>query len=111
MPQPAARAPTPEGAPAPAVPAQHGLRPDHEQVTSPVLLQAPDEEPDELVPSSEAWTTLGTEGQPGAAGGGAGVPRGGADGSGRRRRGWRGGARWFEHRGRIADPRSRLNRR
>ncbi|HKF19477.1 MAG TPA: hypothetical protein VKF14_20125 [Candidatus Dormibacteraeota bacterium] len=38
--------------------AQHGLRPDQEQVASPVLVQAPDE----LVSSSEAWTTLNTEG-------------------------------------------------
>ena len=38
-----AGAPAPEETPAPAVPAQHGLRPDQEQVASPVLVQAPDE--------------------------------------------------------------------
>ncbi len=51
-----------EEAPAPAVPAQHGLRPDQEQVASPVPVQAPDDKPEELVPSPEAWTTLGAKG-------------------------------------------------
>jgi len=41
--QPGAGAPAPEETPAPAVPAQHGLRPDQKQVASPVLVQASDE--------------------------------------------------------------------
>ena len=101
-----AGAPAPEQTPAPALPAQHGLRPDQEQVASPVLVQAPDEEPEELVPSSEAWPTLGTEGNlellaekqvlhdeaPTAAGSG---DEGGQD-----------EPHEFKHRGRIADPMS-----
>jgi len=31
-------------------------------VASPVLVQALDEEPEQLVPSSEAWPTLGAKG-------------------------------------------------
>ena len=59
--QPVAGPPAPEQALAPAVPAQHCLGPDQEQVASPVPVQSPNEEPEELVPSSEARTTPGAE--------------------------------------------------
>ena len=105
--QPTARAPAPEEVPAPAVPAEHGLRPDQEQVASPVLVQAPNQEPKELVPSSEAWPPPGTEGNPEllaekqvlddkALTTAAGGYEGGQEEPDE-----------FEHRGRIADPRSR----
>jgi len=72
-------------------------------------VQAPNQEPKELVPSSKAWTTLGTEGNlelPAekqvlddealtADGGDEGGQEEPDD---------------FEHRGRIADPRSRRDR-
>ena len=45
-----------------AVPAQHCLWPDQEQVASPVPVQAPENKPEELIPSSEAWPTLGAKG-------------------------------------------------
>src|SRR5262249_13496777 len=106
-----ARPPAPEEAPVPALPAQHGLRPDQKQVASPVLAQAPHEEPEELAPSSEAWPPLGTQGNQEllaeeqvlddevltAADGG---DEGGQD-----------EPEESEHRGRIADPRSRRDRR
>ena len=57
-----ARTPAAEEAPAPAVPAQDGLRPDQEQVASPVLVQASGAEPEEFIPSSEAGPTLGAKG-------------------------------------------------
>jgi hypothetical protein len=39
-----------------------GLRPDQDEVASPVPLEAADEEPKELVPSPKAWTMPGAEG-------------------------------------------------
>jgi hypothetical protein len=46
--------PAPEQAPAPAVPAQHGLGSDQEQVASPVAIESADEEPEELVTAAKA---------------------------------------------------------
>jgi hypothetical protein len=60
-PQRVAGPPAPEQAPALAVPAQHFLGPEQEQVASPVPVQSPHEEPGELVPSSEPRTTPGAE--------------------------------------------------
>jgi hypothetical protein len=47
--QPAAGTPAPEQAPALAVPAQHGLVPDQEEVASPVPVEAADEKSEKLV--------------------------------------------------------------
>ncbi len=44
------------------MPAQHGLRPDQDEVTSPVPVEAADEEPEELVSGAEAGPVLATEG-------------------------------------------------
>jgi hypothetical protein len=44
------------------MPAQHGLRPDQDEVTSPVLVEAADEEPEEPVSGAEAGPVLATEG-------------------------------------------------
>ena len=49
-----AGAPAPEQAPALAMPAEHGLGPDQEEVASPVPVEATDQEPEELVASVEA---------------------------------------------------------
>ena len=54
--------PAPEQAPALAMPAQHGLGPDQEEVASPVRVEAVDEKPEELVSGSEARTALVMEG-------------------------------------------------
>jgi hypothetical protein len=54
--------PAPEEAPASAVPAQHRLGSNQERVASVVAFESADEEPEELVASSEAWTTPGAEG-------------------------------------------------
>ena len=60
--QSAAGPPAPEQAPALAMPAQHGHRPDHEEVASPVPVEAADHQLEELVPSLEARPALGAEG-------------------------------------------------
>ena len=44
-----------------AVPAQHGLGPDQEEVASPVPVEAADDEPEKLVTGAEAGTALATE--------------------------------------------------
>ncbi len=44
------------------MPPQHGLGPDQEEMASPVLVEAPDDEPEELVASAEARPALGAEG-------------------------------------------------
>jgi hypothetical protein len=44
-----------------AMPAQHGLGPDQEEVASPVPVEAVDDEPEQLVPGAEAGPTLATE--------------------------------------------------
>jgi hypothetical protein len=59
--QRAAGTPAPEKAPALAMPAQHGLGPDQEEVASPVPVEAVDDEPEQLVPGAEAGPTLATE--------------------------------------------------
>ena len=61
-PQGAAGTPAPEEAPALAMPAQHGLGADQEEVASPVPLEAVDEKPEELVSGAEARQALVTEG-------------------------------------------------
>ncbi len=43
------------------MPAEHGFGPDQEEVASPVRVDAPDHEPEELVASVEAGPALGTE--------------------------------------------------
>jgi hypothetical protein len=53
--------PVPEETPALAVPVQHRLGPDQEQVTSPVPVETPDEEPEELLTGAEAGPALATE--------------------------------------------------
>src|SRR5262249_61912135 len=87
------------------------LGPDQEEVVFPFLVQPPNVEPKQVVPSSKASTTLGTEGNlellaeeqvvhdealRGADGGDECVEEELDE---------------FEHRGGIADPRSRLDRR
>src|SRR5689334_19543612 len=56
------RPPVPEQAPALTMPAQHGLGLDQAQVAWPVTLETTYEEPEELVPSPEAGTMPGAEG-------------------------------------------------
>jgi hypothetical protein len=59
--QSAAGPPAPEQAPTLAMPAQHGLGPDQEEVASPAPVEAADDEPEELVASLEARPALGAE--------------------------------------------------
>ena len=111
MSQGGAGAPAPEQAPAPAVPAKHGLRPNQQQMASPALVQAPDEEPEEFIPSSEAWTTLRAKGdlellaEEQVLDDEALMAADSSDEGGQKE------PEEFEHRGRIADPRSRRDRR
>ncbi len=56
------RTASPEQAPTLAMPAQHGLGPDQEEVASPVPVEAADHEPEEPVPSAEARPASGAEG-------------------------------------------------
>jgi hypothetical protein len=56
------RPPVPEPAPALAMPAQHSLWPDKEEMASPVPQEVADEQPEELVASADAGPTLATEG-------------------------------------------------
>jgi hypothetical protein len=60
--QGAAGTPLPEEAPALAMPPQHGLGPDQEEVASPVLVEVADNEPEKFVTCAEARPTLATEG-------------------------------------------------
>ncbi len=53
--------PAPEGAPTLAVPAQHGLGSDQEEVASPVPVEAAEREPEELVANAQAGPVLGAE--------------------------------------------------
>jgi hypothetical protein len=55
------RPPAPEQAPALAVPAQHGFRPNEDEMASPVPVEAADEEPEELVSAVEARPALAME--------------------------------------------------
>ena len=43
------------------MPAQHSLRANKEEMASPVPVEAADEEPEELVPGTEAGSALVTE--------------------------------------------------
>jgi hypothetical protein len=43
------------------MPAQHGLRPDQEEVAFPAPVEAADDDPEELVASLEAGPVLGAE--------------------------------------------------
>ena len=54
--------PAPEEAPALAVPAQHDLGADQEEVASPVPVEVAEDEPEELITGAEAGPTLATEG-------------------------------------------------
>jgi hypothetical protein len=59
--QQAAGPPAPEQAPALAMPAQLGLRPDQAEVVSPAPVDAAGDEPEELVANAEAGPALGAE--------------------------------------------------
>jgi len=56
------RPPVPEQAPALAIPAQHSLGPDQEEMASPVPEEAADEQPEELVSGAKAGPALAPEG-------------------------------------------------
>jgi hypothetical protein len=43
------------------VPAQHGLRPDQDEMALPVPVEVADEEPEELVPAAKAGPAMATE--------------------------------------------------
>ena len=71
QPRPPARVagpPAPEETPALAMPAQHGLGLDQEQVAPPLAMEAAKEKPVELVRAAKAWTTPGSGEPPAAAG-------------------------------------------
>ena len=56
------RPPVPEPAPALAMPAQHSLGPDKEEMASPAPEEVADEQPEELVSAADAGPALATEG-------------------------------------------------
>src|SRR5262249_44679245 len=56
------RPPVPEQAPALAMPAQHSLGPDQEEMASPVPEDVADEQPEELVSGAKAGPALAPEG-------------------------------------------------